>query len=271
MEGKNILVFGGAGSIGEELVRQLSVSNAVYVFDIDETRFFNLVEELRQDGREVYGRVGNVRDQDSVNEAYASAKPDVVFIASALKHVTPNEQYPEEAVRTNVLGTINILKTAKKLKIPKLIYISTDKVVNANCVMGVTKRLGELIVRNAGYTAVRFGNVMHSRGSVLEIWGRQIAAGEPITITDPDAERYMMSIPDACKLLIRAMHYGKAGEILIMDMGKRVRIGDLAKKFAPKHPTRLIGLRPGESLLEELMTDSERKTAKKDGNFWVLP
>lgn len=270
MVDKNVLVFGGAGSIGEELVRQLSVSNSVYVFDIDETRFFSLVEELRQAGRKVYGRIGNVRDQRSVDEAYASAKPDVVFIASALKHVTPNEMYPEEAVRTNVLGTINIVKTAKKLKVKKLVYVSTDKAANASCVMGVTKLLGELVVRNAGYTAVRFGNVMHSRGSVLEIWNRQIQAGEPITITDPNAERYMMSIPDACRLLIRAANYGKKGEILIMDMGKRVKIGALAKKFAPGYPTRIIGLRPGESMTEELMTPAEAKTAKKDGDFYYL-
>lgn len=268
MRDKKVLITGAAGSIGSELYRQLAPHNTVYAIDINETALFDLHEEHIQKGYDVRYRLGDIRDLDLFNgEDFV---PDVIFHAAARKHVTPSEKFPQETVDINVRGTLNVVNMAKRLKVKKLIYVSTDKAANATCIMGVTKRLGELIVRNAGYTAVRFGNVMHSRGSVLEIWDRQVKAGEPITITDPNAERYMMTIPDACRLLIRAMAYGKAGEVLIMDMGKRVRIGDLAEKFAPGHPTRLIGLRPGESMTEELMTPTEAKYAKKDGNFWIL-
>lgn len=268
MENKKVLITGAAGSIGSELYRQLAPNNTVYAVDNNETSLFDLHEGHVQKGYKVHYRLGDVRDMDLFNGN--DFVPDVIFHCAALKHVTPSEKYPEEVIRTNVLGTLNVVRMAKRLKVKKLVYVSTDKAANATCVMGVTKRLGELVVRNAGYTAVRFGNVMHSRGSVLEIWSRQIQAGEPITITDPDAERYMMSIPDACRLLVRAAVYGKGGEILIMDMGKRVRIGDLAEKFAPSHPVRIIGLRPGEAMTEELMTPQEAKTAKKEGDFYYL-
>lgn len=275
LEGKTILITGASGSIGSELYRQLAPKNTVIAFDQNESDLFGLHEEHEQKDLDVHFRIGDIRDPETVWEiCNIYGKIDVIFHAAALKHVYPNELFPDEAVKTNVAGTLNIIREAKRAGIEKLVYISTDKAINAHSVMGTTKRLGELIARNAGYVAVRFGNVMRSRGSVLEIWERQIANNEPITVTDTEAERYMMTIPDACKLLIKAAEVGPQGSVLVMDMGRRVRIGDLALKVladsGKKLGYKLIGLRPGESLVEELMTSEERKHAKKLDNFWII-
>lgn len=271
-----ILITGGGGSIGSELFRQLAVAgHTVMAFDNNETAVFDLYEEYKQKGFDVYYRLGDVRDDVVIDSTLESFKPDVVFHAAALKHVTPNEAYPRETVKTNILGTLNVIAASKHHKVPKLVYVSTDKVVNANCIMGISKRFGEVATRNAGYVAVRFGNVMRSRGSVLEIWERQLANNEPLTITDERMERYMMSIPQACQLLIKASEVGNPGEVLVMDMGLPVKIIDLVKKFLADHgkeeyQIKTIGIRPGETLNEKLMTPEEAATAVYKDGFIII-
>lgn len=265
MQGKKVLVTGGAGSIGSELVRQLSVENEVYILDINETEMFELAEELK-----CWGRVGDVRDEKIFEEIVEEfGTPDFVFHCGALKHVTPNELDPIEAVKTNILGTWNVVRFCKRYGC-KLINISTDKVVNGESVMGLTKKIAERLVKNAGFTSVRFGNVLGSRGSVIPIWQRQIAQGKPITVTDKKMARYMMTIPQACELLVRAAEIGGPGDILVMDMGEPKNIYDLAREFAPGHPIEIIGSRPGETLNERLMTIDEALNAVKVDNFWII-
>lgn len=274
--GKRVLITGGAGSIGSELYRQLARSgNTILAFDINETALFDLHEEYRLKGYDVHYRLGDIRDDLLVYSIIDSFKPDIVFHAAALKHVTPNEAFPRETVKTNIIGTLNVLSACIQNRVEKLVYISTDKVVNADCIMGISKRFGEVVVRNAGYVAVRFGNVMRSRGSVLEIWERQLANNEPLTITDDRMERYMMSIPQACELLINAAEVGLPGKVHIMDMGEPVKIVDLAHKFLYEHgkvgyPMTVIGIRPGEQLTERLMSDEEKLLAIKKDNFFII-
>lgn len=277
IKGKRIIIFGGAGSIGSGLVRLLSPQNKIFIFDNNESATYTLREELRQKGHWAHSRTGDIRNEKSVFDVFSDFKPQIVFHAAAVKHVTPNEEYPEEAVYTNVIGTMNLIKEAKNWEcLEKFVFISTDKVVNASCIMGITKLCAEGLVKRAGekFVSVRFGNVMASRGSVLEIWQRQFDAQEPITITDPTMTRYLMTIPEACNLVIQASEKGKDGEVWIMDMGKKVNILELAEKIieasGEKKEIKTVGIRPGEGLTERLMTDEEEKTAIKDGQFWII-
>lgn len=274
MENKRILITGGGGSIGSELTRQLSVKNEIYVLDINETAMFDLVEELKLKGLKVEGRIGDIRDWQTVEEVFNDFKPDIVFHASALKHVTPNEQHPEEAVKTNILGTMAVVNCAKRNNVEKFINISTDKVVNAHCVMGITKKIAENYVKEKGYISVRFGNVLGSRGSVIPIWQGQLDRNESLTITDKKMMRYFMTIPQACELVIKAAEIGQPGNVLIMDMGEPKNVYDLALEILNKSGKDLgikeIGLRPGETLTESLMTDEELKRAVKINNFWII-
>lgn len=265
------MVFGGAGSIGSELVRQLAPKNEVFIFDIDETRTFDLYEELERKGYEVDYRIGDIRNADLVENIIASFAPDIIFHAAAYKHVTPMDRFPREATTTNIIGTLNIINGANCIDC-KLVNISTDKVVNANCVMGATKKVSEIIVKNCGGVSVRFGNVLGSRGSVIPIWQQQIDKGEPLTVTDTRMERFMMTIPQACELLIEACQKAKKGEIWIMDMGEKVNILALAKAIIGKRDiqTKIIGMRPGETLDEKLMSNEESERAIKSGKFWII-
>ena len=272
--GNNILVTGGAGSIGSELVRQLSENNRVIVFDINETAMFDLVEELQLEGRDVEGKVGDVRDENSLmNYFLGKERPTLIINASALKHVTPCEWDPKEAVMTNVIGTHNLINLAKGFGIP-LINISTDKVVNPKSVMGMTKAIAERMVRNAGFVSVRFANVLGSRGSVIPIWQKQADENKPLTITDSRMERYFMSIPQAVKLIIKAINLGDPGDVIVLEMGQPMRIIDLAKEIIEKSGKNLgireIGARPGESLTEELMSAEEKQKAIKEGDYWII-
>jgi len=272
---RHILITGGAGSIGSELTRQLVDKNKVYILDNNETAFFDLFEELKINGKSIYGRVGDVRNIETLREIKQTFIPDLIFIAHAYKHVTPMEWFPEEAVNVNIIGLLNILKVTKEWRIKDIVFISTDKVVNYNSVMGVSKRLCELIIRNAGFITVRFSNVLGSRGSIIPIWQRQIDQNKPLTITDEKMMRYFMTIEDACELVIKAAEEGKGGEIYILDMGKQVNILEVAKKILkeiekPDYPIKMIGIRPGEVLKEELMTEEEKKVAVKRGKFWVI-
>lgn len=273
MENKSILITGASGSIGSELYRQLAQKNRILAVDQNESALFDLHEEYAQKGCDVLFRIGDIRDERVVKEIF-QFMPEVVFHCAALKHVYPTELLPREAVQTNVLGTLNIVEEAKRTKVPTLIYISTDKVINGNSVMGVTKKLGELITRNAGYVAVRFGNVLGSRGSLLPIWERQLAKGEPLTVTDERAERFFMTIEEAVALVIKAGTLDVSGT-LVMEMGERKNILALAKEILgkvgkPDYPIKMIGLRKGETLSEEIMTPTERETATKIDEFYLL-
>jgi len=276
-KGKRILVTGGAGSIGSELVRQLALNNKVFILDQNESGTFDLREELKQEGHWVHSRTGDIRDKDVIKDVFEDFKPQLIFHAAALKHVTPGEEYPEEMVQTNIIGTLNLVQEAKRWEcVEKFVFISTDKVVNANCIMGITKLCAEGIVRRAGkqFVAVRFGNVLGSRGSVIPIWQKQMDKGKKITVTDPNMTRYMMTIPQAVELVIKAGEKGKDGEVFILDMGKQVNILELAhsilEKAGKKKEVEIIGMRPGETLDEKLMTADEERIATKIDNFYVI-
>lgn len=277
IKNKRILVTGGAGSIGAELVRQLSPRNKIFILDSNETGAFDLREELKQKGYWVHSRTGDIREPETLFDVFSDFKPQMVFHAAALKHVTPNEEYPEEAIKTNILGTWNLVKEARKWEcLEKFVFISTDKAVNAKSIMGITKLCAESLVRLQGrrFVAVRFGNVMASRGSVLEIWQRQFDRGEPLTVTDLRMERYLMTMSQACALVIEAALKGKGGEVFVLDMGKRVNVKELAEKIieygGEDKELVDIGIRKGETLKEELMTKEERGSARREGKFWIL-
>lgn len=270
---KRILVTGGAGSIGSELVRQLAPHNKIFILDINETGAFDLRTELLAMAYWVHSRTGDIRDKDTLADVFEDFKPQIVFHAAALKHVTPNEEYPSEAINTNIIGTQNLISEAKKWEcLEKFVFISTDKVVNASCIMGITKLCAEGLVRRAGsqFVAVRFGNVLGSRGSVLEIWKRQKEAGLPITITDERMNRYLMSIPEACELVINAAENGSNGEVHILNMGEPKNIMTLKNELYLGWPHKITGLRPGEQLSERLMTSDEEGLAVQKGKFYII-
>lgn len=264
-----ILITGAAGSIGSELVRQLHKDHTIYALDINETGINDLYVDYG-----VVGRVGDVRDYDVVNDVFSDFTPDIVYHAAAYKTVEQMETMPLEAIKTNCIGTYNLLHCSKRFEVPKFVLISTDKVVNAKSVMGKTKALAETLVLNQGYTVVRFGNVLGSRGSIIPIWERQINRGEPVTITDERMERYAMTIEEAVSLVIEAGEKSQGKEIWIMDMGEKIRILDLAKKIVSEMrkdvPIKVIGMRQGETLSERLMTSEEEGIASKEGRFFVI-
>jgi len=275
MKNKRILITGGGGSIGSELVRQLCINNKIFILDNNETATFDLTEELKQKGYWVNCRVGDIRNKDTVFDVFSDFKPQIVFHVAAYKHVSPMEHYPEEAVETNILGTQNILREAYRWEcLEKFVFISTDKAINSNSIMGATKRVGEIMVRNKKGIVVRFGNVLGSRGSVIPIWQKQIEEGNMLTVTHPKMERYMMTIPDAVELVIKATEEGQGGEIFILDMGEPVNILNLAtdiiKRTGKDIDIKMIGVRPGEVLTERLMTLEEEKIAVKKDKFFVI-
>lgn len=273
LKDKRILVAGGAGSIGSELVRQLAPGNKIFVLDSNESAAFDLTEELTQEGNWVKPRIGDIRNKETVADLFADFKPQIVFQAAAYKHVSPMEMYPEEAISTNINGTYNLLREAKRYEcLEKFIFISTDKAVSSTSVMGATKRVGEIMVKNQEGIVVRFGNVMGSRGSLLNIWQRQIDQGKALTITDKRMTRYMMTIPEAVGLVIQAAEKGNGGEIFCLEMGQPVNIYDLAmdilKKSGKDIAIKEIGIRPGETLEERLWLEHEKP--EKVGDFYVI-
>ncbi len=270
--GKRILIAGSAGSIGGELSRQLSQANSVYGLDNNETAQFELYEELKDKG--VKTRIGDIRDIETLEDIFLDFKPDTVINAAAYKHVVPMELNPIEAVKTNIIGTNNLVRMCKKFSTPKFIFISTDKVVNGESIMGLTKKIAERIVSNAGYICVRFGNVLNSRGSLIPIWQKQIEKGLPLTVTDKKMERYFMTIPQAVELVIKAIEVGQAGETLCFEMGKKVNIYELAQKVLADAGSevgiKIIGKSRGETLTEELMNENEKQRATKKGEFYII-
>lgn len=287
-QGKNILVTGGTGSIGSEIVRKLLPyePKAVRVFSNDEDGLFNLKQELLGYPN-VRFLIGDVRDEERLKMAVESI--DFIFHAAALKHVPLCEYNPFEAVKTNVIGTQNVIEVARKEGVAKLINISTDKAVNPVNVMGATKLLSERLIVSANYyskhtifSSVRFGNVVGSRGSVIPLLAEQIEGGGPVTITDLRMSRFIMSPNQVTSLLFRAAEMALGGERFILKMSS-VKISDLVEamvdELAPEYgyqpsqiELKVTGIRPGEKIYEELMTEEEAKHAQEtEEMFIVLP
>ncbi|CAK7020385.1 MAG: UDP-N-acetyl-alpha-D-glucosamine C6 dehydratase [Paraeggerthella hongkongensis] len=273
--GETVLVTGGGGSIGSELCRQLcKVAPArIVIFDIYENDAYMLRNELlsEYDDIEVVIEIGSVCEETRIDEVFSKYRPAAVFHAAAHKHVPLMESCPREALRNNVFGTLNTVRAADAYGAARFIFISTDKAVNPTSVMGATKRMGEMVVQYYArtsktiFSAVRFGNVLGSNGSVIPVFQRQIAAGGPVTVTHPEIERFFMTIPEASRLVIQAGGMAHGGEIFILDMGEPVKIVDLAKGLiqlqglTPDVDVKIVftGLREGEKMYEELLMDEE--------------
>jgi FlaA1/EpsC-like NDP-sugar epimerase len=281
MENKRILITGAAGSIGSEIVRQLLNFNPseLILLDQAESPLYDLESELtrlvqsKKLSARLFFEVGSVVDMLQMDKLFLQYKPEVVFHAAAYKHVPLMEGNPYKAVEVNSLGTAGIADLAIKYKVEKFVLISTDKAVNPTNVMGASKRLAEIYVQSLNshvhvdtrFVTTRFGNVLGSNGSVIPLFKKQIEKGGPVTVTDPDIIRYFMTIPEACQLVLEAGTMGKGGEIFVFDMGVPVRILDLAEKmiklsgFEPykQIDIQFTGLRPGEKLYEELLSNEE--------------
>jgi FlaA1/EpsC-like NDP-sugar epimerase len=274
--GRAVLVTGGAGSIGSELCRQVAglAPRALIVLDQAESDLYRIELELQVKfpGLHIVAEIGDVVDSQRVEAILSDHRIDCIFHAAAYKHVPLMESQVIEAVKNNVIGTWNVVQAARRRGVSSLLLISTDKAVNPSSIMGLTKRVGELMVAampsepsRARFTAVRFGNVLGSNGSVVPLFQSQIAAGGPVTVTHPDVRRYFMSIREAVQLVLQASTMGKGSEIFLLEMGEPVRIADLARNMirlsglVPDDDIeiRYVGLRPGEKLFEELITDGE--------------
>ena len=271
VSGRRVLVTGAGGSIGSELCRQLYnfAPSELFMLDRDETGLHGV--QLSIEGRALLESeeliVADIRDRDRVREIFERCRPDVVFHAAALKHVTLLERHPAEGVKTNVIGTRTVLEAAERVGVDVFVNVSTDKAADPVNVLGITKLLAEhettLVAQQTGrrFTSVRFGNVLGSRGSVLPTFLSQIEAGGPVTVTDPDVTRFFMSIPEAVRLVLQAGAIGRPGETMILDMGEPVSIDLLARRLIEHHDPRVrieyTGLRPGEKLHEVVMAGNE--------------
>jgi FlaA1/EpsC-like NDP-sugar epimerase len=273
--GKTVMVTGGGGSIGAELCRQIVKHDPrrLVIVDIYENNAYDIQQELlyKYGGRlDLAVEIASIRDRERLRQLFARYRPDVVFHAAAHKHVPLMEQSPQEAVRNNVFGTLNLARTADEYGVAKFIQISTDKAVNPTSVMGATKRMCEMIVQSMKgrsstvFAAVRFGNVLGSNGSVVPLFKRQIAGGGPVTVTDKRIIRYFMTIPEAAQLVLQAGAMARQNELYVLDMGRPVKILDLAENlirlsgYTPYRDIDIVetGLRPGEKLYEELLIAS---------------
>jgi len=290
---RTVLVTGATGSIGSELCRQILRfrPRALWALDIDESRLFFLEKELQEhvmEGSSLYPVIGDIRNRAKIEQIFSEAKPDVIFHAAAYKHVPLMEKHPEEAVKTNVRGTQIVAEAALKHGAEKFVLISTDKAVSPSSVMGATKRVAEHLIlllnerarrenKPTRFVAVRFGNVLGSRGSVFPIFEEQIRRGGPVTVTHPEMKRYFMLPEEAVFLVLQAAAMGKGGEVFVLDMGDPIKILDLAKemiKLAGYEPDVDIpivftGMRPGEKLFEELLTAEEGTEASKHKKIWI--
>lgn len=280
---KVIMVTGGGGSIGSELCRQIAAHRPklLIIFDIYENNAYDIQQELKRNNPDVNIKVliGSVRNTNRMENIFAKYRPEIVYHAAAHKHVPLMEESPNEAIKNNVFGTLNVARMADKYGTHKFVLISTDKAVNPTNIMGASKRICEMIVQSFSekskteFVAVRFGNVLGSNGSVIPLFKKQIESGGPVTVTHPDIIRYFMTIPEAVSLVLQAGAYAHGGEIFILDMGEPVKIDDLAKNLIRLSGYTLgvdmeieyTGLRPGEKLFEELLMDEEglQNTANK--------
>lgn len=280
IKGKVVMVTGGGGSIGSELLRQVCKfkPKEVVIFDIYENNAYEIQNELLSSTENIIitTLIGSVRDRKRLQEVFEIYNPDVVFHAAAHKHVPLMEDSPMEAIKNNVFGTLNTAEISSMYGVKKFVLISTDKAVNPTSIMGASKRICEMIIQGIDkeskteFVAVRFGNVLGSNGSVIPLFKKQIAKGGPVTVTHKEITRYFMTIPEAVQLVIQAGAYAKGGEIFVLDMGKPVKIYNLAENlirlsgFKPGKDIeiKVTGLRPGEKLYEELLMSEEglRKT-----------
>ena len=280
---KTVLVTGGGGTIGSELCRQIAAHSPkkLIIFDIYENNSYDIQLELKKSFPQLSLEVliGSVRDRKKLDALFAEWKPDIVYHAAAHKHVPLMEDSPNEAVKNNVFGTLNVARATVAHQTKKFVLISTDKAVNPTNVMGASKRICEMIIQSMNgkgiteFVAVRFGNVLGSNGSVVPIFKKQIERGGPVTVTHPEIERFFMTIPEAVSLVLQAGSFAKGGEIFILDMGQPVKIVDMARNliklsgFRPDEDIRIefTGLRPGEKLYEEVLMDEEglRETKNK--------
>ncbi|SQB38880.1 capsular polysaccharide biosynthesis protein [Clostridium perfringens] len=281
IENKVVMVTGGGGSIGSELCRQIAKFSPklLLILDIYENNAYELENEIISNFKNLKEKVliASVREEKRLENIFNEYKPQVIFHAAAHKHVPLMERNPEEAIKNNVIGTLNVAECAHKYGAERFVLISTDKAVNPTNVMGASKRMCEMIIQaidknsNTEFVAVRFGNVLGSNGSVIPLFKKQIAKGGPVTLTHKKITRYFMLIPEAAQLVLQAGAYAKGGEIFVLDMGNPVLIYDLAKDliklsgFEPEVDIKIeiTGLRPGEKLYEELLMDEEglRKTS----------
>ncbi len=274
VSGKTVIVTGAGGSIGSELCRQIAANGVrqLVMIDIYENGMYEVQQELTQKyaNLDIVAIIASVRNEKRIDSIFKKYKPEIVYHAAAHKHVPLMETSPNEAVKNNVFGTYKTALAAHKYAAEKFILISTDKAVNPTNIMGATKRICEMIVQmfdeksNTEYTAVRFGNVLGSNGSVIPIFKKQIEAGGPVTVTHPDVIRYFMTIPEAVSLVLETGAKAKGGEIFVLDMGEPIKILDLAKNMIKLSGFSLddieiiyTGLRPGEKLYEELLMDEE--------------
>ena len=289
---KSVLVTGAGGSIGSELVRQIFDTHpeTLVLFDIYENSTYEIQMELTRRIREekindikLVTLIGSTYNEKRVEQIFKKYNPDYIYHAAAYKHVPLMEDSPAEAIRTNVLGTYNVAKMADKYSAKKMVLVSTDKAVRPTNVMGATKRFAETIIQyfssksSTKYSAVRFGNVLGSNGSVVPLFKKQIEAGGPVTITDKDIIRYFMTIPEAVSLILQCGLFADGGEIFILDMGKPVKIMNLAERLirqaglVPNVDIKIIetGLRPGEKLYEELLLDPSHQSKTSNNKIYI--
>ncbi len=288
LEGKTVLVTGGGGSIGSELCRQIIKYNPkeLLIFDIYENNAYEIQQELkrRYPEKQIITLIGSVRDYARLEKMFEMYHPQIVYHAAAHKHVPLMEDSPNEAIKNNCLGTLNMAKLSDIYHVEKFTLISTDKAVRPTNVMGATKRVCEMIIqsyakiaKHTQYAAVRFGNVLGSNGSVIPLFLKQIEEGGPVTVTHREITRFFMTIPEAVSLVLQASLFAKGGEIFVLDMGEPVKIYEMAenlirmKGYKPNEDIMIevTGLRPGEKLYEELLMDEEGLTKTANEKIFV--
>lgn len=287
VENRTVMVTGGGGSIGSELCRQVAARHPrkLIIVDIYENNAYDIQMELRNTHPELNldVRIASIRDGEKIDALFNELRPEVVYHAAAHKHVPLMEDSPDEAIKNNVFGTLNVVRAADKYHVKRFVQISTDKAVNPTNIMGASKRMCEMIIQafsrhsRTVFTAVRFGNVLGSNGSVIPLFKKQIAHGGPVTVTDKNIIRYFMTIPEAVSLVMQAGIFAKGGEIFVLDMGEPVKIDDLARNliklsgFTPDVDIPIIytGLRPGEKLYEELLMDEEGLQKTENGSIFI--
>ncbi len=275
IEDRVVLVTGGGGSIGSELCRQIAAikPKKLLILDNYENNAYAIQNEIRRDfpGLDMFTIIASIREKDRMQEVFQNFRPQVVFHAAAHKHVPLMEDNPQEAVKNNIFGTRNVAECADQYGVERFVLISTDKAVNPTNIMGASKRVAEMVIQaldkesKTEFIAVRFGNVLGSNGSVIPLFKEQIEKGGPVTVTHEEVTRYFMTIPEAVQLVIQTGSMAKGGEIFVLDMGEPVKIIDLARNlirlsgFEPDTDIeiKVVGLRPGEKLYEELLLDGE--------------